>query len=123
MRYFFLLVFISTTALAGCSPLRDSEEQITERLLERTPLQTSKSLVRTKLAEMGFSVIEQQGPSSVPMKEPFQTKEWNSLFRADLGEYGFPLFNLLRTDVVAFFVFNEDDRLVEISVVKYHEGF
>lgn len=121
MRYLTLLI-LTSIALVGCSPLRDSEEQINERLLEQTPLQTPKSAVRTKLAEKKVSVIEAQGPSSVPMKEPFQTEEWNSLFRVDLGGYGFPFFDLLSTDVVAFYVFNEEDRLVEIAVVKYHEG-
>lgn len=114
------LLAVAALGIAGCSDLRQSEAAIVDALKIETPLGTTKNQVRQLVVEKGRGpIVEESNSATVSLKDPFTTKDWHSLFRVRLGNYGFPG---IQTDVVAFYVFNEAGSLVEISVIKEHDS-
>jgi len=69
------------------------------------------------LKEMHMTeILDAPGPPTPPVaKFPFQAQQWGSYLRVDLGGYEDPL----RTDVVAYFVFDSQEELIEIAVKKF----
>jgi hypothetical protein len=114
------LLTVAALGIGGCSDLRKSEAAIVDALEIETPLGATKNQVRQLVVEKGRGpIVEESNSATVSLKDPFATKDWHSLFRVRLGNYGFPG---IRTDVVAFYVFNEAGNLVEISVIKEHDS-
>ncbi len=84
--------------------------------MSRAPLGTSKDLVRTEFAR---SIHVEQGDVSVGIANyPSEHPLGISFLRAHLGEYGF----LMRTDVIAVYYFDADEKLLDIQVLKYREA-
>ncbi len=111
-------LLVAGLLLVSCdrSPLSRPERAIREDLMSRAPLGTSKDVVKTEFAP---SIRVEQGDVSAEVANyPSEHPVGVSFLRAHLGGYGF----LMKTDVVAIYYFDADEKLLDIQVLKYREA-
>lgn len=106
-------------AAAALNPLRKPEKKIEAALLEMTPIGSKDSDVRSIVEQKGWLDPKYGGTTGFLKQEtgkPDQTVGKTSI-RGHLGAYrGFPV--PLRTDVTAFWAFDEENRLIDVWVWK-----
>ena len=109
---------LATLLVAGCA-LRRSESDIRAELLERAPLGSSMSDVRSLIQERSWEVAyddESRGFLDQRVRPP-QVVGTSSI-RAELGNYqGLPW----RTFVTVFWGFDAEGKLIDVWVWKTHD--
>ncbi len=112
MMWFYRLVCIVSLLLVACG-LRQSSEALRLQLLAETPVGSVKTAVvqrskneRRLIREMYLVTAE----SALIVRRP----EATSYVKIYLGHYR----NLLRVDVVAYYLFDVHDRLIDVAVLK-----
>lgn len=105
--------------LGGCSPLsiRGPERRIEETLLRGTPLSATAPQVREWLATSHIKWREGVFSAEAP-GYPLESDLGATFFEASLGHYGV----FMRTDVVAFYVFDANGVLVQVAVKKQRDA-
>jgi hypothetical protein len=88
------------------------KEEIHNRLLKDTPIGSDKKQVLEYVRKKGYT-FDPNGQGSMDEK-------WgNNYMRVDLGHYqGIPL----RCDIVGAWVFDKDEKLINIDVRKEYDG-
>jgi len=111
-----LVLSIGLVILSGCTLPRRSEQSIRQRILRDTPQGSSYSTVLLYAEKQGWTVTEQS--SGVETKNlgqfPAQVVGRRAI-KAHLGGYqGLPW----RIDVVSYWAFDENNKLIEVFVSK-----
>lgn len=107
-----VLVLASLTSCRGW--LRAESGEIERRLLVETPITTSKEQVVEASKRKGRTLGEGGALTPNISNYPVPATEGKSYLRMHLGSYGV----LLKVDVIAFYIFDEQDRLTGIRVRK-----
>ncbi|WP_143069627.1 hypothetical protein [Halopseudomonas yangmingensis] len=114
------IIVLCIVFLMWSNPLRESEENIRNYVLERTPLGSDFSEVLTVIRENKWTVIfvnESSGFYHQGRKEP--TVIGQKSIRASLGDYQDIPF---RANVTVFWGFDDEGRLLDIWVWKTWNG-
>ena len=113
-----LLVVVVCLALVGCALPRHSEQGIRQQMLSKTPIGSSYAVVLGFAKKKGWPVDEQHQGYVVPEvgKSYAQSKiVGDHLISAYLGGY---LVFLGHTDVDCIWVFDDQDKLIDVFVDK-----
>ena len=110
------VALLAIVAFCAAIPLQRSEVTIRTSLLRETPLGSSAVDVRAVVARHGWLNHSYRGQTGYMLQQSGKPAEvvGVSSICGDLGHYGFPF----RTDVTAFWGFDESDRLIDVWVWK-----
>jgi len=110
-----IVVVLMIVSLASCRGwLRAEGSEIENQLLVETPLATSKAQVLAVSRTKGRAVGDGGELTPNISNYPVPSGEGKSYLRAHIGSYGV----VLTVDVIAFYIFDEEERLVAIHVRK-----
>lgn len=114
LRYSIAVIFVLAGLTACRGWIRAKSGEIERRLLVETPVSTTKAQV-VEISRKKGRVIGEGGVLTPNISDyPVPATEGKSYLRMHLGSYGV----ILKVDVIAFYIFDEQDRLTGIRVRK-----